>query len=132
MKKLTVLGILLLSACSSQWPAGSYNGLPKDTDSDVLTTAIGDCAVNLVPDHAMIKLVLPVPPDALSMVLPERLSHDGISVSEIGLPVSYIVAADGPDAFIRVSAPRGTCAQYFSRDTNGLLQNAGPIMVVAQ
>jgi hypothetical protein len=138
MKNLVLL--LLLGGCVSQWPAGSYNDLAKGADSEAITGAIGECAANLVPGHAMVYFGALQPPDALSLMLPEALSHQGLSVSEGGLPLTYTVASTGTNsqartsegAFVRVSAPRGVCAQYFTRDSNGILQSAGPVMLVLQ
>lgn len=137
MKKLFLL--LLLGGCTNQWPAGSYNDLANGADSEAITSAIGECTANLVPGHAMVNLGA-VKPDTLSLTLPEALSHQGLTVSELGLPVTYVVASTGTrsaartaeGAFVRVTAPHGTCAQYFARDANGLLQSAGPVMVVLQ
>lgn len=137
MKNLVLL--LLLGGCVSQWPAGSYNDLAKGGDSEAITGAIGECAANLVPSKAMVYFGA-MRPDTLSLLLPEALSHQGLSVAENGTPLTYVVASTGTNsqartgegAFVRVSAPRGTCAQYFTRDADGVLQSAGPIMVVLQ
>jgi len=130
------VALLLLNGCVSQWPRGSYNELPRAADSEAVTNSISECASYLVPNHAMVSL--DSGPDALSMLMPEALSRQGLQANPAGIPLTYIVASTGTDsrarenegAFIRVTTPRGTCSQYFTRDTNGVLQNAGPVMVV--
>lgn len=130
------LMLLMMCACTTQWPAGSYSDLPTAGDSEPVRKAIVECINELVPNHSKVRIA-ETPASTLAIFLPEMLSHDGIEISDIGLPISYIVASTGTSsltrqsegAFIRVTAPKGTCAQYFSRDAQGTLRTAGPIMV---
>ena len=134
-----IVFLLLLGGCVSQWPANSYSDMTTGADSEIITSAISECTANLVPNHAIVYFGATAA-DALSLLLPEALSRQGLQNNPSGTPLTYVVASTGTNsqartaegAFVRVSGPRGTCAQYFSRDSNGVLQSAGPVMVVLQ
>ena len=50
---------------------------------------------------------------------------------EVGQTSTTVLAPIWTGAFIRVASSHGVCAQYFSRDAEGRLHSAGPLMVVA-
>lgn len=132
MKRRMLLGLLLLGGCSGHWPTGSYSDLSAGADSEAVVDSISECTANLVPNHALVNLHV-TGIDALSLMLPEALSKQGLQQNPGGLPITYVISATDPKgAFIRVSTSDGACSQYFSRDTNGILQHAGPVMVVLQ
>ncbi len=130
MKPL-ILVLLLLGACSSQWPASSYTNLPKETDVQAILGSVTECASNLVPYQGTVKLDKETSP--WMAVLPEVLGRGDVRVSDSGVPFHTVVAKTAEkDAFVRVATPRGVCAQYLLRDFDGVLQTGGPVMVITQ
>lgn len=127
MKSFVLLAPLLLAACAGSWPAQSYVSMPADRDALVLAPAVSDCIAEIVPPTSAV--ALPARTSAIGEVLTGDLRRNGLSTRSDGIPVRYVVAPIGADAFIRVTAEHRGCSQFFFRASD-VLHAGGPQMVL--
>jgi hypothetical protein len=127
LRIFALLAPLLLGACAGSWPAQPYVSIPADADAVILAPAVSDCIAEIVPPLAAITLL--GQPNAVGEVLTTDLWRNGLTQRPDGIVVGYVVATIDTGAFIRVTAAKSSCSQYFFR-APGALHVGGPQMVL--
>jgi hypothetical protein len=118
LKALVLIAPLLLGACTGSWPAQSYVNITADPDAAVLAPAISDCIAEIVPPMSVI--TLPALTNAVGEVLAGDLQRNGLTQRPDGVAVAYLAAPVDAGAFIRVTAAKSSCSQYFFRASDAL------------
>jgi hypothetical protein len=119
---------ILLGACASPWPSGSYVAVNQD-DSAVLAPAIASYLAGAIPTGSAITIEPAKSDDLIAPVLAADLDREGVPRSTDGHRVVYVAEPMDDGVFLRVSIDgREGGSRYFSR-ANGTLSPAGPMMV---
>jgi type IV secretion system protein TrbH len=119
---------ILLGACASSWPSGSYVAVNQD-DAAVLAPVIANYLAGAIPSGSAITIEPAKSDDLIAPMLTENLDREGIPRSVDGHRVQYIAEPMDGGVFLRVSIDgREGGSRYFSR-ANGTLSPAGPMMV---
>jgi hypothetical protein len=128
MKAAILAFPILLGACASSWPSGSYVAVNQD-DAAVLAPVIANYLAGAVPSGSAITIEPAKSADLIAPMLAADLDREGIPRSIDGLRVQYVAEPLDDGVFLRVSIDGregGSC--YFSR-ANGTISPAGPMMV---
>ena len=128
MKAVIVAFPILLGACASSWPSGSYVAVNQD-DAAVLAPVIANYLAGVIPSGSAVTLEPAKSDDVIAPMLAADLDREGIPRSVDGHRVVYVAEPMDGGVFLRVSIDGregGSC--YFGR-ANGTLNPAGPMMV---
>ena len=128
MKAVIMACPILLGACASPWPSGSYVAVNQD-DAVVMVPIIANYLAGAIPSGSAITIEPAKSGDLIASMLAADLDREGIPRSADGHRVQYIVEPMDGGVFLRVSIDdREGGNRYFSR-ANGTLNPAGPMMV---
>jgi type IV secretion system protein TrbH len=128
MKAAVVAFPILLGACASSWPSGSYVAVSRD-DAAVLAPVIANYLAGAIPSGAAVSLAPAKSDDVMAPMLTVDLDREGVPRTTDGHRVQYIAEPLDGGVFLRVSIDgREGGSRYFSR-VNGTLSPAGPMMV---
>jgi uncharacterized lipoprotein YmbA len=131
MRRVALLAILPLAACSGPWPTGSYVAMSDDRDATPLSQSIENAAILSVEPGQTLEVVAAQNNDVLTAMLSADLPRRGVTLATANAThrLQYVVAPLDGGMFLRVTidGKRGG-AQFFSRDRQGDLIPAGPFM----
>jgi hypothetical protein len=128
MKTAILACPILLGACMSSWPSGSYVAVNQD-DAAVLAPVIANYLAGAISSGSAITIEPAKSDDLIAPMLAADLDREGIPRSADGHRVQYIAEPMDGGVFLRVSIDgREGGSRYFSR-TNGTISPAGPMMV---
>jgi hypothetical protein len=127
---MVLLSGLLLGACSSNWPSGSYEAV-SNADAAVLAPAIADYLAGAMPAGSTANVAPAQAGDPISPILAVDLDREGIKQDPSGTPVRYVADLLDTGVILRISiADREGASRYFARAENGKIAPAGPLTVM--
>jgi hypothetical protein len=128
MKAAILAFPILLGACASPWPSGSYVAVNQD-DAAVLAPVIANYLAGAVPSGSAITIEPAKSADLIAPILAAELDREGIPRSIDGVRVQYVAEPMDGGVFLRVSIEGREGGSRYFRRANGTISPAGPMMV---
>lgn len=128
MKHVLVIAVVALTACSGGWPSRSYAPI-TESQAQSVAPFITSYLAGALPAGSEVTIEA-TPQDPIEPMLNEELQSAGLSRSEAGHRVKYVVTPAGNGVLLRVSLDDTQgMSRYFIRNETGDFYTQGPAMV---